>query len=201
MLTTELLLAASIMTGAGLCQEVDHPKIAAVTLKVVTSFGQPLSEKTIRVDGGAIHKSVMVHGVAVINLPLGAYKFAAEPSARYWGTERTVNVAAPKAFVLLAVAAKESFAVFGEGTRTPYTLVGTVAGNPNMSKLIARLIGMYLCAAAEAEVDENGRFEIAVEFQGAYDLQILSGESVVAQRPIHFDETTERPVRVRLSMP
>jgi hypothetical protein len=101
--------------------------------------------------------------------------------------------------VLIALAPKESFAIFGEGAPTPYTVSGTVtlarSGTP---KLFARLRGLYLPVSADAEVDEKGRFELAVQLQGTYTVEILDGESIAATKTIRLDETKARPARVDL---
>ena len=117
----------------------------SVTLGVVTSFGTPLPGGEVHIDGHSVHEAITIKSRATVILPYGTYRITSEPSAYYWASERIVDIIVPKTFVLIALARKETFAVSGEGTPTPYTVSGTVAlGRPGNRKLFARLTGLYL---------------------------------------------------------
>jgi hypothetical protein len=177
-------------------------KNASVTLGVVTSFGAPLPGGEVQIDGQSVHEVITIKGRTSITLPYGTYRLTSEPSAYYWASERTVDVIAPKTFVLIVFARKEAFAISGEGTPTPYTVSGTVAfAHPRNSKLFVRLRGLYLPSSAEAEIDEKGHFELAVRLQGSYAAEILDGESIAAAKTIRLDETKARPVQVDFIVP
>jgi hypothetical protein len=173
-----------------------------VAVGVVTSFGEPLPGGEIRIDGHRAHKVVTIKGRTVVSLPYGTYHVTSDPTAHYWPSERIFDVLTPRLFLLIALAPKEAFAIFGEGTATPYRVVGTVARDrPRTSTLFARLRGLYLSCSAEAEVDRKGNFELAVPLQGSYSVEILEGELITAAKPIRLDETTRRPVRVDFLIP
>jgi hypothetical protein len=171
-----------------------------VTFKVVTSFGKPLKATRIHVDGSAIHKDIDVAGTVTISLPYGSYRLTSASLGSYWPIERTFEVIESRNFVLIALPPIEAYAKFGEGTPTPYTLSGKLKGNrPNPGSLLARLRGLYLVDSAEAEVDPNGHFDLAVKNQGIYTLDVLDGELVIASTLIRLDESKERPIVVDIT--
>jgi hypothetical protein len=174
----------------------------SVTLSVVTSFGLPLAGGEVRIDGQSFQKVVTIRGRTTVTLPFGVYRLTSEPSAYYWASERFIDVIVPNTFVLVALARKETFAVSGEGTPTPYTVSGTVVlGHIRTGKLFARLRGLYLPNSAEAEVDEKGHFDLAVGLQGTYAIEILDGESIISAKTVRLDETKPRPVRAEFNAP
>lgn len=195
------MLALSGFPFVGDSQDFDSAKTAKVTLRVVSSFGEPVRSYTVHIDGNSIFETVNIKDSTVITLAFGDYRFRSEATARYWGSERIVHVVAPTMLVVFGVSPKEAFAVFGEGTREPYTLSGTIDGAVEMGKLTARLTGVFLSDIVEADVNAKHGFDFAVLLQGEYELEVLSGKSVIARRNITLNELTGRPLKVRVTLP
>jgi hypothetical protein len=74
-------------------------------------------------------------------------------------------------------------------------------GQSHHRKLFAQLRGLYLPVESESEIDENGHFELATNFQESYSVEILDGESIAAVKTVRLDETKARPVRLAFKLP
>ena len=128
----------------------------SVTFSVVTSFGKSLPGGQVRIDGQHFHGVVTIKGRTTVTLPYGTYCVTSDSSGYYWGTHRIVEVMTPKMYVLIALPRKESFALFGEGTQTPYRISGTLTfGHRKNRRLFIRLRALYLSEEVEAEIQSK----------------------------------------------
>ena len=104
--------------------------------------------------------------------------------------------------MLLAVARRESWLISGEGSRPTYTVEGAVVDKRERKQaLFARIRGIYLSTAAEAQIDASGHFAVTVPFQGDYDVELVGEGTVLAHKPVRFDESTSERLSLHFAIP
>ena len=137
-----------------------------------------------------------------MTLPYGSYRFTCEALGDTHRIERIVDVVAPGTYILLALPLADA----GDSDGPRYSVEGTITqGSQKTSLAFVRLRGVFLSSAAEAKVDNAGRFKVDVAYSGEYELEaigISNGEDLakpVAHKIVSFRYTDH--LHVDLALP